>query len=91
MAKSLRHVDCRLEHQDREGYARNPADETEDVEDAEDEEYNATRPVFSGEHVNGRDESENDVEDTRNPDELLRKSPGAPHVGVTEYHSLDIS
>ena len=91
MAESLRHVDCRLEHQDRERYARDPADETENVEDAEDEEHDAARPVSSREHVNGRDETENDVENTRNPDELLRKSPGAPHVGVAEYHSLGIS
>lgn len=62
MAELLRYVDAGLQYEDREGNARNPRDEADDGEDGKEEEDNATGPVFAREHVDGRCEAEEDVE-----------------------------
>jgi hypothetical protein len=49
-----------------------PGDEADDVEDGKDEEYNGRRVVMEVEVYDGRPEPENTVENTGNPNELLR-------------------
>ena len=82
MTKLLRDVDRGLQHQNAEGDARDPADEADHVEDAEDQEDNASRPVAARKHVKRRDEAEDDVQDTGDPDKLLGEGARCPHVGV---------
>jgi len=64
-------VDAGLQHQGREGNAGDPGDEADDGEDGEEEENDAAGVVFAVEHVDGRCEAEDDVEDAGDPDELL--------------------
>jgi hypothetical protein len=80
----LRHIDSGLQHKDAERDPGNPADEAEDVEHAEQQEHYASRPVFPREHVDGRYETEDDVEYASDPDELLSEGARSPHVQVTE-------
>jgi hypothetical protein len=49
-----------------------PGDEADDVEDGKDEEYNGRRVVMEVEVYDGRPEPKNTVENTGNPNELLR-------------------
>jgi hypothetical protein len=71
VAIGLGDVDRRLQHQNREWDSRDPGNEADDCEDAEDEEHYATTPVFPGKHVDGSDETGDDVENARDPDELF--------------------
>jgi hypothetical protein len=64
----LRDVDDGLEHQDGEGNSRNPAYETNDVEDRKDEVDDCCAPPVSGEIDNRGSNAENDLQDARDPD-----------------------
>lgn len=61
-----------------------PADEAEYVEDSEEQEDDASRPVTTRKHVDGRCEAKKDVEYASNPDKLLRELARTPHVRITE-------
>lgn len=71
MAMFLRDIDRSLEHQNAERDARDPADEANNVEDAEEQEDDTARPVAAREHVECCDEAENDAQDSGYPNELL--------------------
>lgn len=87
MSVPLRHVNHSLQHEYTERDPGNPADEAEDVENAEDQKDNASRPVPSGKHVNGRDKAKYNVEDAGDPDELLGELARRPDVRVAEDSS----
>ena len=84
MSVLLRHVDGSLQHKDAERDPGNPADEAENVEDAEQQENNASRPVSPGQHVDCRNKTEDDVEYAGDPDELLGELARSPHVCIAE-------
>src|SRR5690242_9606973 len=84
MTVFLRDVDRRLQHQDAEGDARNPADEADDVEDAKQQEDDTPGPVTARKHVKCCRKPEDDVEDAGDPYELFCELTRSPHVGVAE-------
>ncbi len=89
MAVAFGDIDGGLQHQHAKGNARAPAEEADDHEDGEEQEDDAARVVAAGQHVDGRGESEDDVEDARQPHKLLGEAAGEPHVGVAEHDGRD--
>ena len=87
MTVLFRYINSSLQHQNAKGNAWNPADKADYVEDAEQQENDTARPVATREHVESRDKPEDDVEDTGDPNELLREGACCPHVGVTKNGS----
>lgn len=84
MAVLFRDIDGCLQHQNAEGNAWDPADKADHIEDAEQQEDNTARPVATRKHIESCDKSKDDVEDTGDPNELLREGARSPHVGVTK-------
>lgn len=78
------HIDRRLQHDDTEGNARDPADEADGREDAEDQEHDPRAPLFADEIVNGGADGEDDVENARDPDKLLGEISRAQDIGPRE-------
>jgi hypothetical protein len=74
---------------DRERYPRDPANEADHIEDGEDQENDAARPVPSTQHIDGRHETKHNVQDAGCPDELLGEQPGHPYVCVACDYSDD--
>lgn len=87
MAVLLGDVNGSLQHQGTKGDAGDPADESDYHEDGEDQKDNAAGPVVPGEHVDGGDEAEDDVEDAGDPDELLGEDASEPDVSIAEGDS----
>jgi hypothetical protein len=56
-------------------------------EDREEQEHNSTRPVLSREHINGRREPKDDVQNARSPNELLRKQTCHPNIPIRKDNS----
>ena len=69
-----------LQHDHREGDARDPGHEADDAEDAEDDKHHGCRVVVFDEVVDGGAEGEDDVQDARDPDELLGEGAGGEEV-----------
>ena len=82
MAVLLGNINGRLEHQDTERYPWNPGDEAEDVEDGKNQEHDGRRVVVSCKVHNCRPETKDDLENGRDPDELLGKRPSQGKVGI---------
>jgi len=82
MSVFLRNIDAGFEEEGGERDSRDPRDKAENVEDGEEEEDDAAGPVVAGEHVDGCCETEEDVQDTGDPDKLLCENPREPHIGV---------
>ncbi|KFY62481.1 hypothetical protein V496_04569 [Pseudogymnoascus sp. VKM F-4515 (FW-2607)] len=78
-------VDDGLEHQHREGDAWDPRDEADDVEDGEDQEDDAGGVFFGPEVEARRRDAEDDLQDTGDPDDLLREGAHSPEVGKGDY------
>lgn len=76
----LAHIHARLEHQRREGDARYPRPEGEDEEDGEDGEHYSRTPVLPPVVEHGRADGPADIEDARDPDELLREESREPDI-----------
>jgi hypothetical protein len=53
-------------------------------EDAEDQKHNAAGPVLATEIVYRRRKPKNNVENPRNPDELLRERARKPHISIAK-------
>jgi hypothetical protein len=71
MAMMTRDIHCSLQHDNREGYAWNPADEAENSEGRENgEDYSGTPQMFV-EIVNRRSNSQANVQNPSDPDKLL--------------------
>jgi hypothetical protein len=68
MSIILGDINYGLEHQDRERYSWDPADETDYVENREDEEDNGCAVVMSGEVYNRCANAKDDLKDTSDPD-----------------------
>ena len=85
VAVVLGHVDDGLQHQHREGNAWDPRDEADDVEDGEDQKDDSGG-IFLGPEIEagGRD-TEDDLQDTGDPDDLLREGAYSPEVGKGDY------
>ena len=66
-----RHIHCCLEHYNSERYAWDPADETDDGEDREDGKDDSCTPEMLVEVVDCRSNRQCDVQDPRDPNELL--------------------
>ncbi len=58
----------------------NPGDETDEGEDGEEQEYNSSRVILPREHVYSGHETEDDVENASNPDELFREDPSKGNI-----------
>lgn len=71
MAVLFAHVDAGLEHERREWNSRDPRVKGISSEEAEDEEDNTRRPVLLVQIEDGSTKSPYNVENTRDPDELL--------------------
>lgn len=84
MAELLRHVDRGLQHQNAERDAWDPANEADHVEDAEQQEDDASRPVAARKHIKRRDKTEDDVQNTSDPDQLFGERARSAHVSVGE-------
>jgi hypothetical protein len=65
------HVHCCLEHHNGERYAWDPADETDDGEDCKDSKYDSRTPEMLVEVVDCRSNRQCDIQDPRDPNELL--------------------
>lgn len=85
VAVVLGDVDDGLQHQHREGDAWDPRDEADDVEYGEDQKDDSGG-IFLGPEVEagGRD-TEDDLQDTGDPDDLLREGAYSPEVGKGNY------
>lgn len=77
-------VDRGAQHQRAERDAAPPAPEGEHEEDDKDEEDDASDILLPVEHVDGRDQAPDDVEDAREPDDLLRYDADEEDVAGTE-------
>lgn len=84
MSELLRHIDAGSQDEDGERDAWDPGYEADDGENGEEEEDDSTGIIFARQHVDGRYETEDDVENSSDPDELLCKLPCKPYVDITE-------
>lgn len=82
MAVLARDVDGDLHHVGCERDAGDPADEADDGEDAENEEDYATAVLPPNDVVDTSGESEDDVQDARDPDEELGEVSRTEKVGI---------
>lgn len=80
MPVSARHVDRSLQHDDTEWNTRNPADKTDDSENAEDEKHDPGAPLFSVEIVDGSSECKDAVKNAGDPDKLLGEIAGTQEI-----------
>lgn len=71
MSIALGNIHARLEHQHTERDPRYPAHEAYDTEDREEQKDNRGRVVLLDEVEDGSADTECDIQDTRDPDELL--------------------
>lgn len=81
MTKGLGNIHGLLQHDDTEGYTGNPTDEADDAKDTEEGENDGRRVVMAVEVVDACPDSESNVQDTGDPDKLLRKSSGGGEIG----------
>ena len=84
MAITLGHINAGSKHQGTEWNTRNPSDEADECEDGKDQKDDSSAVVFARQHVDGGDESKDDVQDTCGPDKGLGEQPGQPDVSVTQ-------
>lgn len=84
MPEGTRDVHCLLQHDHAEWNARDPRDETDDAENREDEEHHGGGIVMPVEVVYGGSDAEHDLQNARDPDELLRERPRGEEVGPRE-------
>lgn len=80
----LAHGNTRLQHQRREGNPRDPCVKGKHQEEGKDGEHNGGTPVASPEVEGSRTDGEDDVQNTRDPDELLGEYAGKPDVRIGE-------
>ena len=84
MAITLGHINAGSKHQGTEWNTRNPSDEADECEDGKDQKDDSSAVVFARQHVDGGDESKDDVQDTSSPDEGLGKQSSQPDVSITQ-------
>lgn len=80
VAIGARHVNRSLQHDDTEWNTRNPADETDDSENTEDEEHDAGAPLLPVEIVDRSADSKDTVKNAGDPDKLLGKIAGTQEI-----------
>ena len=83
-AMMLGHIHDGLQHQHTKGDARDPADETNDVEDRKDQEHDGGRVIMTHEIDNGGADTEDDLQDTGDPNELLGERPRKGEVDIAK-------
>ena len=81
---SLCNIHDSLQDQDAERYARDPANEAEDVEDGENKKYDCGRVVVPCEVDHGSANAKDDLQDPSNPYELLGKNASKAEVNDAE-------
>lgn len=81
-----RHIDRRLQHDDTEGDAWDPADEADCREDAEDQEDDPGPPFFTDEIVDAGADGEDHVENPRDPDKLLGEISRPQEIRPREHN-----
>lgn len=74
MTETLGYIHGLLQHDDAEGDSRDPADETDNAEDAEEGENHGCRVVMTIEVVDTCPDTECNVQNPGDPDELLGES-----------------
>ncbi len=87
MAVVLCDIDDCLQHKDRERDTWDPGDEADDVEDCEDEEDDPRSVLLSPKIKDSSADSEGDLKNTGDPDDLLGELAHEPEVAVGEYES----
>ena len=87
MTKRFRHIHGLLQHDDAEWYSRDPADETNDGEDAEKGEHNRCGIVMFRKIVDCGSNAKDNMQDTCYPDELFGECTSQREVGPGENQS----
>jgi hypothetical protein len=78
----LCHIHCRPEHNNCEGYTRNPANQTNNCKDCDD---NSGFPKVPVEVVDSSSDGTYTIQNTSNLHELLCKSSGCDEIQAGEY------
>lgn len=84
MAVVLADIDCRLQHEGREWNAFPPCPKTKGHEETKNQKNDSCTPVSSIQIPHSGAESKADIEDSRDPDELLGEKAREPDIGVGE-------
>ena len=84
MSKGLSHIHCLLQHDHTEWNPWYPADKTDNGKDAEDGEHDSSRIIVLYEVVYRCSNTKDDVEYSRDPDELLCECSGESEISPGE-------